>query len=150
MLTSSPRGAPAAQLVSYVGPKRPLSFVLVTALVSALVGSVAGLGLGIAGGFGELLSATTLGFVFGAFLGLIVGVLFRSMRKLRGLASGSRRRATLVFALLGAIPGALIFSLFSQGLTMMMFQAVMGGIVGALITGMTGIILGIGWRKPAV
>ena len=150
MLMNSRSGVPGTHLPSNWGPKQPLSFVLVTALVSALVGSIAGLGLGIANGLGELLSAATLGFVFGGFLGLIVGVLFRSIRKLRDLGYASQRRATLVFAILGAIPGALIFSLFSQGMTMMLFQAIIGGIVGALITGISGIILGILWRRQAV
>jgi hypothetical protein len=123
---------------------------LVAALVSALVGSIAGLALGIAGGLGELLSAATLGFVSSGILGLIVGVLFRTIRKLRDLGSGSKLTTTLVFAFLGAIPGALVFALFSQGVRMMLFQAVTGGIVGALISGISGIILCVLWQKRAV
>jgi hypothetical protein len=128
-------------------PKGVLGFAATMTLVSAVMGAILGLGLGIGIGSGDLSSAGVVGSVFGGGVGLVVGLLVGSIRKLRALGSGPLINTILVFAGLGAIPGGLILSLFSEGLAMMMYQAVTGAIAGGLISSVSGTILRAFWRR---
>ena len=116
--------------------------VLLCATIGAVLGVTYGLALGfvhdgvVVVGAGELFT-----FVFGGFVGLVAGLLFASSRKLRRFAVGSRIRMALVFAVLGAIPGALVFSLFAEGVPMALYQAAYGSIVGGLIGAILGFLI---------
>ena len=125
--------------------KQVTVFILKTIVAAAMVGLFLGIALGLVHR-DALSSAATLGSVFGGFVGFIIGLLVGTVRKLRHLCSGSIPRAILVFASVGAIGGALVFSPFSEGLTMMLVQAFEGAIAGALIGGIVATILGL-FRK---
>ena len=111
-------------------------------LVAASIGLIYGLVLGFrlgaeAFGPGLLFTAT-----FGGFVGLGASILFLSLRKLRMLATGSRLKMAAAFAVLAMLPGALMFSMFSEGLAMALYQAVYGAIVGGLIGAILGFLMG--------
>jgi hypothetical protein len=110
------------------------------------IGAVLGLTYGLALGFlhhgvVDLGAGALFTSVFGGFVGLIAGLLFASLRKVRRLAAGSTIRMALVFAVLGGIPGALVFSLFSEGVPMALYQAGYGSIVGGLIGTILGFLM---------
>lgn len=102
-------------------------------LIAAMLGSVLGSALSIALGSHELLSATTVGFVFGGWIGLVVGLLFGSIRRLRELRKRSGKKTVLVFTLIAAIAGAVLSFPFSEGLAMALYLALEGAVAGGLI-----------------
>jgi|SRR4030088_2429773 hypothetical protein len=124
------------------GAKKALIATLATVVISALVGSILGLGLAIAhrpSELAELTGAATAASMFGAWVGLVIGLLFGSVRKLRQVGTGSRLRRILVFGFLGAIAGALLLFPFSQGLAMALYLAIEGAVAGGLM----GLLLGL-------
>lgn len=126
---------------------RALMFALLMTLVSALLGATLGLGTGIASGFGHLTSAALSGSMFGGWVGLIAGLSYGFFAKLRYLGSRSPSRTIFVFAVLGALPGALLLGVFSQGLVMMLVQGLTGLCFGASISGLAGTLVVVYFKK---
>lgn len=116
-------------------------------IVSALLGATLGLVMGIAAGLDHLYSAALSGSIFGGWVGLVVGLSYGFFTRLRYLGSRSSNKTILVFAILGAIPGALLLSVFSHGLMMMLFQALIGLCYGASISGLSGTLIVVYLKK---
>ena len=142
-MTSSGSRDDGNSMLPSPGVKSILINATVMSLISAVLGSILGLGFCIAGGCHELLSAAAVGFVFGGWVGLVVGLLSRSIRSLRELQNRSWTRMILVFTLLAAIAGAVMFFPFSEGLAMALYLALEGAVAGGLIGALLAIILGV-------
>jgi hypothetical protein len=115
--------------------------VFVSTIIATVLGLIYGLTLAFSYGVSELGPGLLFTSVLGGFVGLVSALLFMSTRKLQILAAGSMIRMTAVFAVLGMLPGALLFSVFSEGLAMALYQAVYGSIVGGLIGGGLGLLM---------
>ena len=102
-------------------PNRVVVFSLATAVLSASVGILLGVAIGISSGLGGLVGAAIMGSLFGGFVGLIAGLLFASVGKIKAIGTTSVMHTISVFAAMAAIPGALVLSIFSEGLKMMLF-----------------------------
>ena len=110
------------------------SFEIIMFLLILICGLLAGAILGLAFSAmnrwdqpGRLLG---LGGGFGAFIGLICGILNYLLRRRVRL----RKWKMIVFPAFGAFAGACVFTLFSEGLAMAVYLAVEGAILG-LVTG---------------
>jgi YD repeat-containing protein len=123
------------------GVKSILINAAVMSLISAILGSILGLTFCVASGCHELLSAAAIGFVFGGWVGLVVGLLFRSIRSLRELQNRSWTRMILVFTLLAGIAGAVLFFPCSEGPAMALYLVLEGAVAGGLIGALLAIIL---------
>src|SRR6266550_2061368 len=123
------------------GPALAAKKVFLCTLVATSIGLVYGLALGFRDGepFGPGLFFTA---AFGGFVGFVSSLLFLWLRKLRVVATSSKIRMSAVFALLAMLPGALMFSLFSEGWAMALYQAVYGAIVGGLLGAILGFLIG--------
>lgn len=110
-------------------------------LIAAILGSILGSAFSIAIRSHELLSAATVGFVFGGWIGLVVGLLFGSIRRLRELRKRSGKKTVLAFTLIAAIAGAVLSFPFSEGLAMALYLALEGAVAGGLIGFLLAIIL---------
>lgn len=108
MLMQSPQGLDSKNNSSSWGAKK----IFVCTIIAAFLGLVYGLALGFLHGVDELGPGALFASVLGGFVGLVAGLLFASIRKLRVLATGSTIRMASVFAVLGGYTwSACIFSL---------------------------------------
>ena len=123
------------------GPAWAVKKIFLCTLVAASIGLVYGLALGFRHGVGAFGPGLLFTAAFGGFVGFVSSLLFLWLRKLRMLATGSKIRMAAVFAVLAMLPGALMFSLFSEGLAMALYQAVYGAIVGSLIGAILGFLM---------
>ena len=110
-------------------------------LIAAILGSILGLAFNIAIGSHEPRSAATIGFVFGGWVGLVVGLTFSLIRRLRELRNRSSKKTVFAFTLIAAIAGAVPFFPFSEGLAMALYLALEGALAGGLIGVLLALIL---------
>jgi membrane associated rhomboid family serine protease len=147
MLKSSPNEQ--TKDVSLGPRKRNRTFVksLMIAITATALGSILGLLLGKAHESDDLISSATVGSIFGAFVGVIVAVLFASLPQFRELRNRSKMRTLISFTGLAALAGALILLPFSNGVAMALYVAVEGAIAGAVFGVLLGLLVTVIWRK---
>lgn len=130
--------------------EKPKSIFVVAPLMSviaALIGVFLGLALSPLDGRGSPTELAAMIGLFGGAVGLIVGVLVGSVRKLKELPNRSPLRMITTFALFGAMAGALILFPFSEGLAMAIYLATEGAIAGGTIGILLGLLVRVSGRR---
>jgi hypothetical protein len=137
MLAKTPNNAERAEGFPDWTNRKALKTVLASMVIATLLGPIL---FSFVGGIprrSEWLPALVFGSVFGAWVGLIAGVLFGSVRRVRRYGRRSVSRMILTFSLLGALAGGPVFFPFGDGLAMAFAlvgeAAILGGIIGALV-----------------
>ena len=130
--------------------KKPKSILVVAPLMSVIAGLI-GVFLGLAlfplDGRGSPMQLAAIIGLFGGAVGLIVGLLVGSVRKLKELPNRSPLRMISTFALLGAMAGALILFPFSEGWAMALYLAFEGAIAGGIIGILLGLLVRVSGRR---
>lgn len=117
--------------------------VFASTVVAAFLGLAYGFVLAFYHGVHEFAPGLIFTCALGGIVGLFASSVFALVSKLRDLAAGSKIKMAVVFAGLGMLPSAAIFSLFSEGLAMALFQAIYGSIIGAFIGATLGLLMAI-------
>ena len=107
--------------------------ICIITLAGTLVGSICGIGVALVVERNQFLMGALSGAIFGTWVGLVLGVLFGTIRRLRESCANSRSRAAVLFILPGSLAGAALFSLFSEGIAMALYLAVEGVLAGGVI-----------------
>ena len=123
--------------------KNPAMLIVIGALSGALLGCGLALSFVIGDKSSDLRTASTVGCLFGGWVGLIISLLFVFVRRLRALRASSALKMLATFTLLGAGAGVLVSFPFSESMPMAIYLGIEGGIAGGLIGAVLGILLRI-------
>ncbi len=137
MLTKTPNDAEQTQGFPDWTNRKALKMAFASMVIAALLGPIL---FSLVSGIphrSEWLPAFVFGSMFGAWVGLVAGGLFGSVRRVRRYGRRSVLRMILTFSLLGAVAGGPVFFPFGDGLAMALAlvgeAAIFGGIIGALL-----------------